>query len=91
VSCSHEIAPRIGEYYRIAATVMNSYVGPLMTQYVGDSAAGAGRQGYGKREGTNTNKDEMYLPMLDAESIGAGGGSIADCRASLFGCSATAE
>jgi N-methylhydantoinase A len=30
-----------------------------------------------RREGTNINQYEMYLPMLDVESIGAGGGSIA--------------
>src|SRR6185437_1704780 len=30
-----------------------------------------------RRESTNINKYEMYLPMLDVESIGAGGGSIA--------------
>lgn len=146
-SCSHEIAPRIGEYYRIVATVMNSYVGPLMADYVGDIAGGAKERGYSKpvlfaqcvggtvpveeirrkplftldsgpvsgivasnflgleigyaniitadmggttfdvsvidsntprrREGTNINQYEMYLPMLDVESIGAGGGSIA--------------
>jgi N-methylhydantoinase A len=147
VSCSHEIAPRTGEYYRIVATVMNSYVGPLMADYVGDIAGGAEQRGYTKpvlfaqcvggtvpveetkrkplftldsgpvsgivasnflgleigyeniitadmggttfdvsviaantprrREGTNINQYEMYLPMLDVESIGAGGGSIA--------------
>ena len=147
VSCSHEIAPRVGEYYRIVATVMNSYVGPLMSDYVGDIAERATGSGYDKpvlfaqcvggtvpvsaikrrplftldsgpvsgivasnflgteigyeniitadmggttfdvsvidsntpqrRESTNINKYEMYLPMLDVESIGAGGGSIA--------------
>jgi N-methylhydantoinase A len=30
-----------------------------------------------RREGTTLNKYHMYLPMLDVESIGAGGGSIA--------------
>lgn len=147
VSCSHEIAPRVGEYYRLVATVMNSYVGPLMSDYVGDIADVAREKGYKRpvlfaqciggtvpveetrrrplftldsgpvsgivasnflgtevgysniitadmggttfdvsvidrntprrREGTNINKYEMYLPMLDVESIGAGGGSIA--------------
>jgi N-methylhydantoinase A len=147
VSLSSEIAPQIGEYYRIVATVFNSYVGPLMTQYVGNIEAGATARGaahsplfaqcvggtvpveevkrkplftldsgpvsglvasnflgtqFGysniitadmggttldvaviadnkpkRREGTTLDKYHMYLPMLDVESIGAGGGSIA--------------
>jgi N-methylhydantoinase A len=147
ISCSYEIAPRVGEYYRFVATVMNSYVGPLMSRYTSRIDAGARERGYAKpvlfaqcvggtapldearrkplltldsgpvsgivasnflgenvgypniitadmggttfdvsviaenrpqrRESTNINKFEMYLPMLDVESIGAGGGSIA--------------
>ncbi|WP_354701579.1 hydantoinase/oxoprolinase family protein [Paraconexibacter sp. AEG42_29] len=147
VSCSHEIAPRVGEYYRFVATVMNSYVGPLMTRYTDRIDEGARARGYRRpvlfaqciggtapaaearrrplltldsgpvsgivasnflgeavgyrniitadmggttfdvsviaanqpqrRESTNIDKFEMYLPMLDVESIGAGGGSIA--------------
>lgn len=147
VSCSHEVAPRMGEYYRLVATVMNAYVGPLMTDYVGDIASRAVALGYERpvlfaqctggmapvdevqrrplftldsgpvsglvasnfigsafgydniitadmggttfdvaviadnaprrRESTNINRYEMYIPMLDVESIGAGGGSIA--------------
>ena len=33
VSCSHEVAPRIGEYPRTASTFMNAYIGPLMRNY----------------------------------------------------------
>lgn len=147
VSCSYEVAPRMGEYYRLVATVMNAYVGPLMTDYVGDIADRARDLGYSRpvlfaqctggmapveevqrrplftldsgpvsglvasnfigaefgyeniitadmggttfdvsviadntprrRESTNINRYEMYIPMLDVESIGAGGGSIA--------------
>lgn len=147
VSCSHEVAPRVGEYYRSVATVMNAYVGPLMSDYVGDIAERAVALGYERpvlfaqctggmapvsevrrrplftldsgpvsglvasnfigtqfgyeniitadmggttfdvaviadntprrRESTNINRYEMYVPMLDVESIGAGGGSIA--------------
>lgn len=36
VTCSHEIAPRIGEYPRTATTVMNAYIGPLMGRYLDD-------------------------------------------------------
>ena len=35
VSCSHEIAPKIGEYERFAATAINAYIGPVVTDYVG--------------------------------------------------------
>lgn len=147
VSRSSEIAPQLGEYYRIVATVFNSYVGPLMADYVGRIESGARARGatrsplfaqciggtvpvaevkrrplftldsgpvsgliasnflgaeFGypniitadmggttfdvaviadneprRRDGTTLNKYHMYLPMLDVESIGAGGGSIA--------------
>jgi N-methylhydantoinase A len=147
VSLSSEIAPQVGEYYRTVATVFNSYVGPLMSDYVGDIEAGARDRGAARsplfaqciggmvpvdevrrrplftmdsgpvsglvasnflgsefgypniitadmggttfdvaviadnaprhREGTTLNKYHMYVPMLDVESIGAGGGSIA--------------
>jgi len=147
VSCSHEVAPQIGEYYRTVATVMNAYLGPLMRTYVGEIVDGAKERGYERavlfaqciggsdrveaiqrtplltldsgpvsgvvasqflgevcgysniitadmggttldvcvlpageperRETTILNRYEMYLPMVNVESIGAGGGSIA--------------
>jgi N-methylhydantoinase A len=147
VSCSHEVAPQVGEYYRFVATVFNSYVGPLMSRYVNGIADGVlgggasraplfaqctggsvpvaevldrplftldsgpvsgivasaflgeslGRSNVitadmggttfdvsvisagspTRREGTTINKYHMYLPMLDVQSIGAGGGSVA--------------
>ena len=33
VSCSHQIAPRMGEYERTVATVMNSYIAPASAAY----------------------------------------------------------
>ena len=36
VSVSSEIAPRQGEYERTVATVLNSYVGPASSRYLGD-------------------------------------------------------
>lgn len=147
VSCSHEIAPQVGEYYRLVATVFNSYVGPLMSRYVSGIADGVAENGSSRaplfaqctggsvpvaevlekplftldsgpvsgivaaaflgeslgrgnvitadmggttfdvsvisegqptrREGTTIDKYHMYIPMLDVQSIGAGGGSIA--------------
>jgi N-methylhydantoinase A len=49
VTASHEVAPRLGEYPRAAATVMNAYIGPLMTRYVDRIVAGARERGFGGR------------------------------------------
>ncbi len=46
VSCSHEVAGRVGEYGRIVATVMNSYLGPLMSRYTGQIVERAAASGY---------------------------------------------
>ena len=34
VSCSHEIAPKWGEYERTTATALNAYIGPIMARYL---------------------------------------------------------
>jgi N-methylhydantoinase A len=34
VTCSHEIAPKWGEYERVTATALNAYLGPAMTGYL---------------------------------------------------------
>ncbi len=34
VSCSHKVSPRLGEYERTVATVLNSYIGPLTQSYL---------------------------------------------------------
>jgi N-methylhydantoinase A len=47
VSCSHEVAPRIGEYGRTVATVMNAQLGPLMDEYIGRIIDGARVRGFG--------------------------------------------
>jgi N-methylhydantoinase A len=36
VSCSSEVSPRLGEYERTVATVLNGYVGPACTRYLSD-------------------------------------------------------
>jgi len=147
VSCSSEVSPRMGEYPRTVATVVNAYIGPLMRSYVGEIAERAHQLGFpgnvlfaqaiggamptttaralplltldsgpvsgvigssvlgprlgydniittdmggttfdvgiiqaGKplmRNTTVVDQYEMYLPMVDVVSIGAGGGSIA--------------
>ncbi|MEA2201849.1 MAG: N-methylhydantoinase [Solirubrobacteraceae bacterium] len=46
VSCSHEVAARMGEYGRTVASVMNCYIGPLMFRYTGEIVDRAGETGY---------------------------------------------
>ena len=44
VTCSSDVAPKLGEYERTVATVLNSYVGPVSSRYVDriDTTARAG-------------------------------------------------
>lgn len=46
VSLAHETDPRLGEYERTVTTVLNSYVGPLMHDYIGAIVAGAAEEGF---------------------------------------------
>jgi N-methylhydantoinase A len=46
LSCSHEIAPRIGEYPRTVAAILNAQIGPLMQGYIDRIAAGAQERGF---------------------------------------------
>jgi N-methylhydantoinase A len=46
LSCSHEIAPKIGEYERFTATVVNAYIGPVIMRYVGSIAQQCRREGF---------------------------------------------
>ncbi len=46
VSLSHAIAPRVGEYPRTATTILNAYVGPIMSAYTQEIEARAGELGY---------------------------------------------
>src|SRR5688500_7357472 len=45
VSCSHQVAPRIGEYGRATATTMNAQLGPLMVRYIDRITEGASERG----------------------------------------------
>jgi N-methylhydantoinase A len=46
LSCSHEIAPKIGEYERFTATVVNAYIGPVTIRYVNSIAQQCRRSGF---------------------------------------------
>lgn len=89
VSCSHEIAPKIGEYERFAATAINAYIGPVVTNYV-DRVRGILRdQGFSRpilvMECNGGVMDEQIIanyPVLTLNSGPAGGvsGSLALAR-----------
>jgi N-methylhydantoinase A len=49
LSCSHEVAPRIGEFERFAATTVNSYVGPRTAEYLARVEAAIAESGYDGR------------------------------------------
>ena len=68
VSCSHEVAPRIGEYGRTTATTMNAQLGPLMVRYIDRITEGAEPRGlrgevlFGQVEGG-------LVPATDGQAI----------------------
>lgn len=49
VTCSHEVAPKIGEYERFSGTTINAYVGPTTRRYLDGVADSVGRRGYRQR------------------------------------------
>jgi N-methylhydantoinase A len=46
VSCSIEIAPKWGEYERTTATVLNAYIGPVMSRYLSNLDRELKKHGY---------------------------------------------
>jgi N-methylhydantoinase A len=46
LSCSHEIASKIGEYERFTATVVNAYIGPVTIRYVDSIARRCREEGF---------------------------------------------
>jgi len=75
VCCSHEVAPRIGEYGRSVATVMNAQLGPLMRDYIDRIVEGARTRGYagevlfGQIEGGLVPAEEARaFPILTVQS-----------------------
>jgi len=46
VSCSHEVAPKIGEFERFAGTTINAYVGPKTATYLDHVARAVRDRGY---------------------------------------------
>ncbi len=80
VSCSHQVAPRMGEYERTVATVINSYIAPASAAYFRRAAERLHETGLktplahhadiGRRSaGGQSRRDAAHLAWL-----GAGGG-----------------
>ena len=46
VSCSSDLSAKVGEYERTITAVMNSYIGPLMVEYVDRIQDGAAERGF---------------------------------------------
>ncbi|HEX7096898.1 MAG TPA: hydantoinase/oxoprolinase family protein [Acidimicrobiales bacterium] len=75
VTCSHEVAPRIGEYARTVSTVLNAQLGPLMRDYVARLDGEARRRGFTGRvdfaqaEGGLISAEELVRqPVLSLQS-----------------------
>lgn len=49
VSCSHEVAPKLGEFERFAGTTINAYVGPKTKHYLEHIAGAVREKGYGQK------------------------------------------
>src|SRR5262245_45030612 len=86
VSCSIDIAPKWGEYERVAATAFNAYLGPIMSGYLRrlDHAL----TGLGYRNslqisqcggGTISVERALQAPLLTLDS-----GPVAGVTASLY-------
>jgi N-methylhydantoinase A len=46
VCLSHEVLPQVGEYDRLSTTVVNAYVGPVLSKYLKGLSQSLGRSGY---------------------------------------------
>lgn len=86
-SYGHELAQRIGEYPRAATAVLNSYIGPLMRDYVSRLLAGLTDRGYTGRllfaqcDGGLIDASEVIeRPVMTLES-GPVGGVVACTKA----------
>lgn len=86
VSLSHEIVREYREYERTSTTVMNAYIGPETSEYVGDMAARLSREQFEGRflimqsnGGVMSPETARRLPVAMMES-GPVGGVIAAAR-----------
>jgi N-methylhydantoinase A len=86
VTCSIDIAPKWGEYERVAATAFNAYLGPIMSGYIARLDGALTQLGYGQGlqisqcgGGTIPVARALEAPLLTLDS-----GPVAGVTASLF-------
>jgi N-methylhydantoinase A len=75
VTAASDVSARVGEYERTMTGVINSYIGPLMSSYVGDIEDGARERGYAGRimyaqcaGGTITAEEAERAPIRTVQS-----------------------
>src|SRR5207249_1089538 len=73
LSVSHEVLPLYREFERFSTTCLNAYVGPRVPRYV----AADGQLRMRHLLDTKVGDYQAMVPMVDIDTIGAGGGSIA--------------
>lgn len=85
VSCSYEVAPRMGEYERAATTAVNAYVGPKVAGYIEALETALRSQGLSHpllvmqgNGGLTSADDAAHRPIVTVDSGPAGG--ILGCR-----------
>jgi N-methylhydantoinase A len=83
VSCSSDLSSKLGEYERTTTAVMNSYIGPLMLDYVDRIQQGASERGFAGTVqfaqcagGAITNEEARRAPIRTVQS-GPVAGTIA--------------
>jgi N-methylhydantoinase A len=86
VTCSIDIAPKWGEYERVAATAFNAYLGPIMSGYIARLDQALSGLGYAQGlqisqcgGGTVSVARALAAPLLTLDS-----GPVAGVTASLF-------
>ena len=80
VFTSHEVAPILGEYERVATTALSAYLGPRVVAYARDLETALSQNGFGRGllyahclGGLTTLKDVENSPLLTLDSGPAGG------------------
>lgn len=83
VSCSHEVAPKIGEFERFAGTTINAYVGPTTKRYLERIADATHDRGYDSKllvmgcdggvRGSDVAADEAIITLNSGPAGGVTG------------------
>jgi N-methylhydantoinase A len=92
VCCSHEISLEFREYERTSTTILNAYVGPRVSSYLGVLANSLGDEGFkgqlflmGSNGGVLTQNEAIKRPILLVESGPVGGAAGAAALGAQLG------